>query len=374
MTHTIPTKLKITLKTQPTQITTLPIKTIDHAIYKSVKCKLNTIFKHSEIIPMIRRTACEINVHVRYAYQLLASYFKTTYYNGDQLPNITKDLILYVIKTLTTGEGDDRPITEMKDTKLSHLIQNDINHHYDTYFSKRIPHFPNGDRKTYLFEEVAKEMFTCTLTNLKTHFLDYLFKYINILFKNPEKELIRKGTHAKTERKKLYSALNTKIGHLKYAIMTGILSECASEYHQWIIDNRPRLLPTNIKECVAYDIKARPNVYLKYAFYINEQIQLLGCRPYQIIPQRTDGSPCNITINTSVLLFIIDDTKEIFNICRTILKDNIKFYNDFIWNTILKKERTKIFNQNDYVFYNQIKSDGISCSLLRINIRTMSRI
>jgi len=43
-----------------------------------------------------------------------------------------------------------------------------------------------------------------------------------------------------------------------------------------------------------------------------------------------------------------------------------KKYQKHVWSKILKLEKRSIFNHKDYVFYNQLTTDGFSCSLLFI--------
>ena len=40
--------------------------------------------------------------------------------------------------------------------------------------------------KTHILEQTAKEMITCLETNISTHFIKHLFRYINCLFKDPK--------------------------------------------------------------------------------------------------------------------------------------------------------------------------------------------
>jgi hypothetical protein len=146
-------------------------------------------------------------------------------------------------------------------------------------------------------------------TNLSTHFRDYINKYINIVFKNYQKEKIKQD-HNGDQRKKLLNTLYTEIRDLKYDFLQGQtkfnnpnykkLSD--PKYQQWIAENQTKCLPQTIVNNIIYDCKVRPHIYLYYAFAINQQIELLGKRPYQVIPHRTSIVPKHLTINTSALV------------------------------------------------------------------------
>jgi hypothetical protein len=114
-------------------------------------------------------------------------------------------------------------------------------------------------------------------------------------------------------------------------------------------------------------VKVNPEKYIKYSFYINQKIEELGKRPYQVIPQRNNIVPKSITLNSNGIVDLIDDKKQtIFQYNKSELVLHAKKHQTHIWSKILKLEKNDIFKQKEYVFYNQIITDGFSCSLLFI--------
>ena len=72
-------------------------------------------------------------------------------------------------------------------------------------------------------------------------------------------------------------------------------------------------------------------------------------------------------MNTNAIVDLIDDKKQlIFNYNKSELVLHAKKHQSHIWSKIIKLEKKHIFKQKDYVFYNQIITDGFSCSLLFI--------
>ena len=72
-----------------------------------------------------------------------------------------------------------------KDTK------SDIKQFNDNEFSKLINDKISYSNMTHIVEQTAKEMITCIETNISTHFIKHLFRYINCLFKDPKTQHIK---------------------------------------------------------------------------------------------------------------------------------------------------------------------------------------
>ena len=171
----------------------------------------------------------------------------------------------------------------------------------------------------------------------------------------------------KEKRKELYKVLNQDIRDLKSDLINDKIKLSKPEYHDWIKANRPFLFPTKITKSVAYDVKANPEKYIKHSFFINKKIEEIGRRPYQVIPQRNNIVPKNIVLNTNAIVDLIDDKKQlIFNYNKSELVLHAKKHKKHIWSKIFKLEKKPIFKQKEYIFYNQIITDGFSCSLLFI--------
>jgi hypothetical protein len=209
-------------------------------------------------------------------------------------------------------------------------------------------------------------MITCINTNISTHFVKHLFKYINCLFKEPKSLEIKKEKD-KIKRKELYKNLNQEIRDLKSDLINNKIENSKEDYHSWIRENKGFLFPNKVNKSVAYDVKVNPEKYIKYSFYINKKIEELGKRPYQVIPQRNNIVPKSITLNSNGIVDLIDDKKQtIFQYNKSELVLHAKKHQKHIWSKILKLEKKDFFKQKEYVFYNQIITDGFSCSLLFI--------
>ena len=340
-------------------------------IYKVIKVPLKSVLKnknYDKIQPIIENTVKEINQLVILGYQFLKLYLLDKFNNNKEFPKINKSFILDILKTIgfnNTTRGKSTNIDNIKNKSS----KDDLKMFYQNIFYKLVDIKPNITNKSHILEQTAKEMITCINNNISIHFIKHLSKYINELFKNPISKEIKEKYKDKKVRKEMYKQLNLEIKQLKNDLFNDKIEESNIKYHQWIRTNRPLLFPNKIEESIFYDVKINPDKYFKYSFYINQKIEELDKRNYQVIPQRNNIIPKHITLNTSAIVDLIDDKKkEIFSFGKSQMLLNCKKYQKHVWKSLLKLEKKSIFKLNSkYVFYNEIKTDGFDCLLLFIN-------
>lgn len=330
-------------------------------IYMTIKCPLKSILKNHDIIkPIIERTVCEMNQHVSIGYQFIKLYLLDKFKNDEEFPTVNLQFVLDALKTISSSKQKQRKNVVNKNMK------DDMKLLYDDIFSKLMNTIPSIKNKKFIINESAKEMLTCITTNISTHFVKHLFKYINCIHRDEQAAVIKTEKNNDI-RKKLYNKLNSDVKSLKTALINNDIKIADKQYHDWFKKNRSFLFPEKIKNSVAYDVKVKPERYIYYSFYINREIEKIGKRPYQVIPQRNNIIPKHITLNTSGIIEIIDDKKQnIFSYNKTEILSNCKKHQKHVWSNILKLEKRSIFNHDKYIFYNQLSTDGISCSLLFI--------
>jgi len=339
-------------------------------VYRIIKCPLKCVLKRYDTLqPIIEKAVMDMNEIVILSYQFIRMYLLNKFNNNQELPIINKQFVLDVIKTISSPNTKRGQKTKEDNIKNA-TGKSDIKQFYNEEFSKLVylseTKKPSYSNKTYIIAITANEMITCINTNISTHFVKHLFKYINCLFKEPKLLEIKKEND-KEKRKELYKILNQEIRDLKSDLINNKIENSKEEYHSWIRENKHFLFPTKISKSVAYDVKANPEKYIKYSFYINQKIEELGKRPYQVIPQRNNVVPKSITLNSNGIVDLIDDKKQtIFQYNKSELVLHAKKHQKHIWSKILKLEKKPIFKQKEYIFYNQIITDGFTCSLLFI--------
>jgi hypothetical protein len=338
----------------------------EEQVYRIVKCPLKCVLKKHDLLqPIIDKAVFDINDIVILSYQFIRLYLLDKYNTNVDLPTINKQFVLDVMKTVSSADTKSGQKTNPDNIKNA-TGKADITRFYDNDFSQLVSMRPSYTNKTHILATSANEMITCITTNISTHFIDNLFRYIHCLFK--QARLIEiKTIKDKVKRKELYKVLNQDIRDLKSDLINDKIKLSKPEYHDWIKATRPFLFPAKITKSVAYDVKVNPEKYIKHSFFINKKIEEMGRRPYQVIPMRNNIVPKHIVLNTVGIADLIDDKKQlIFNYNKSELVLHAKKHQSHIWSKILKLEKKHIFKQKDYVFYNQIVTDGFSCSLLFI--------
>jgi len=335
-------------------------------VYRIIKCPLKSVLKKYDTLqPIIENAVIDINEIVILSYQFIRVYLLDKFNNNQELPTINKQFVLDVIKTISSPKSNSGQKTKEENIKNAN-DKADMKRFYNDVFSKLVDKKPCYSNKTFILAQTANEMITCINTNISTHFVKHLFKYINCLFKEPKSLEIKKETN-KERRKELYKELNQEIRALKNDLINNKIENSKEEYHSWIRENKGILFPNKVTKSVAYDVKCNPEKYIKYSFYINQKIEELEKRPYQTIPQRNNIVQKHIVLNTPAIVDLINDKEmSIFSYKKTELLHHAKKHQSHIWSKILKLEKKPIFKQNEYVFYNQIITDGFSCSLLFI--------
>lgn len=335
-------------------------------VYRIIKCPLKSVLKdYDKLQPVIDDVVKDINKFVIIGYQFVRLYLLDKFNNKKNFPNIDKHFILDVLKTISSSDTKKGKSNKVENIK-NKAVKDDIKAFYNNVFSKIVNEKLSYSNKTHILEQTAKEMITCLETNISTHFTKYLFKYINCVFKEP-KSVIIKLEKDKEKKKELYKELNAEIRNLKSDLVNNEIQNSKEEYHEWIKNNRNFLYPEKITKSVAYDVKKDPQKYLQYSFYINSKIEEFGKRNFQVIPQRNNIVPKNIVLNTSAISdYIGTKLPNLFSYGKSELVLNCKKYQKHIWSKILKIEKNSIFKQKEYVFYNQITTDGFSCGLLFI--------
>ena len=335
-------------------------------VYRIIKCPLKCVLKKYDTLqPIIEQAVIDVNDIVVVSYQFIRLFLLDKFHRNLELPKINKQFVLDVIKTVSSPKSKSGQKTNQENIKNA-SGKLDMKHFYSEHFEHLVTSKLSYSNKTFIVAQTANEMITCIHTNISTHFVKHLFKYIHCLFKYP-KTLAIKQEKNKEKRKELYKELNQEIRNLKSDLIQHKIEQSKPEYHQWITENKSFLFPSKINKTVAYDVKCNPEKYIQHSFYINQKIEELGKKPYQVIPQRNNIVPKHIVLNTPAIVDMINDKEmSIFQYNKTELLHHAKKHQPHIWSKILKLEKKEIFQQKKYVFYNQIVTDGVSCSLLFI--------
>jgi len=206
---------------------------------------------------------------------------------------------------------------------------------------------------TYILSKEAEQIVSTLETNLKVNFSSYVNRYVNVFFQRDEKLLEIKKTKLSSEEKKI-----------KKKEVFSSLKKIKDQV--WQEDDhilRGSNFPVKEKKDpnLIYFLKRKPQAFLPAAFQINREIEELGKKPYQIIPQRTNLVPRFITLDTSGLIGLLG-TKEIYGIKKiTDYSKKIAENQEKIWSPFVRYNH---LGGKKYRFNFEIKTDGVGCNLL----------
>ena len=365
-----------------------------HSIKSSFKKYLNY---YDDFIPIIQDAIYRVNDITTVGYQFLRAFILERY--NDDI-KINQKFIKHILKTICK---DDKKSSDDS-------VYKPIFDYYNDVFRNHVKMNISDKNLSFILEYSSIEMNTCFENNIMLHFKDYLNKHINTLFFNPFKEEIQ-NIKDKDEKRKRINEIKTDLRNMKLDLYTNsTLVKYDGINKKWLDENRCLIVPVLLNNNINYHLKVKPYDFIKYSIYINKEIESLGGRPYQIVPQRNNNVPKNIQLDHAGIVDILGyelinkmDKTELNDCCiihelknidaeknnlkkvktngkgireeiklETIKKADImlqpKIYQEIVFNTLLNK-KCKLFNNKKKCFNYLIKTDGISVVFDFVNFR-----
>ena len=313
----------------------------DKSAYKTFKIPLKTILLNcNEVQPVVNNLVFEMNDLVIHTYQFIRLYVLNCYTNNQSLPELDEIFISYCIKSLGTRDNRGK---KCKDTELLEILEKFYQEEYQPLLNHKKTNLKNT---TFLLPYLATQIHTSLHNNLQEHFIQHFLRFIN------------KTTTEITEEKALLFQFKKHLFDL---------TETDEMFNEWKITHLSKILPTEIKKSIHYDVKVRPFEYLKGMLYMNSILEKIESKLFQPLPLRNNIIPKHIIIDTASLinLFCPEKDKDGNKVKKGELLSNVKDNQNEVWSNFLNL-KNKIFKNKHYQFHNQIQTDGISCCLLFI--------
>ena len=285
-------------------------------------------------------------------YFLLRLWILHKYHNNLEIPEISEDTISICMKSIMLPSSGQKP-----KGNNAILLDEFKNLHNFT--------LENGNNLSSILDYYKTTMLTSIENNIKIHFFDYIKRFVNSYFKHLYKEQIEN----KEFKKQLYKEINL----LKNDIINNTLT-CDKKYHNWLKENRYKIVPENFENNYYYDIKITPYKYLKNMIFMCLELEKIERKSFQFFPIQTNAIPRHIQIDTKALVELYIDTEKHKHLLDIWIKDTPKepinkikknLYNclednkEFIWDTFFDiKQKLK-----NYIFDYTIITDGYSVSL-----------
>jgi hypothetical protein len=305
--------------------------------YRCIKLPIQKILKSNipiDVLERINDAVSRTNIITTNSYFLLRLWLLQKYHNNQEIPIITEDTIKMSMKSLVKASAGPKP----KGNNLA-LLQEFQN------IGNSIFTLQDGKNLSAILDYYATTMITAIENNIKMHFIDYIKRFVNSYFKNIYQNELQNKEFKKQFYKELQQVKNDIINDAK--ILT-----CDEKYHNWLNDNRYKIVPENYDTSYFYDIKVNPQKYLKHMIFMNLQLEEMNTKMFQFFPLQTHLIPRHIQIDTKSLVELLIDTdkKQYF--------DNIETNKEKLWNTFFK-----LHHMNKYVFDYTVITDGYSVSL-----------
>ena len=341
-----------------------PDKHLDYL--KCVKVPLKHIVKHPEInIPKITSAVVRCNKIVINTLMFMKLYLLDYFEKNNSLPTIDRLFVNSCMKIMCKEAINGRPpkkeVRELKD-KLS------------TFYNTDFKPFIQEEALDYTHLNNVLEYLTISLitmyeNNIKLHYIEYVERYINVVWK--KKDTIRqiKEEHTDTSiQTNLINEFCRQLRKLKLDILNvSNVYKSDEKYHSWIKEVKAYITPNKQKyqkDNLYYDLQCTPQDYLPCMIRMMKEVEKEGVMIYNVFPMRNDVIPHSIKLDTTTLVNLLFTDKQ-GKKHHYLTEGNLKKNEDKIWEFFFRTER-KCFNKPKYSFHHMIETDGISSSILML--------
>jgi hypothetical protein len=242
---------------------------------KTNKDNIINIINYPAHINIINDIVVKVNKIVIHTYQFLKLYLIHFYNNNKVFPQINITFIEYIFIVLTKRKCNSGGYTEKTmPTQLKELT-NFYNEYYKPLIiSDDIIYY---DKLNYVLDYEAIDIEKNINVNISEHFIQHLYKYINITLEVKEKrDQITKDYKDLKVRKEKHIELTQEINKVKKDLTCFNELESDKKYHKWILEQRKLIYGNKTKfeeNNITYDLKSHPQDYLKSMFYICGELE-----------------------------------------------------------------------------------------------------
>jgi len=341
-----------------------PDKPTDY--FKCVKIPLKHVLKNPDInLPKITDAVIKCNKIVINTLMFMKLYLLDYFEKNNKLPEIDKVFVNSCMKILCNESVSGRPpkkeIKELKD-KLTAFYNSDYK-----------PLIKDTDLDyTHLntvLDYLTIGIITMYENNIKLHYVEYIERYVNIVWKKKETiTKIKEENKDEAKQKELINEFCRQLRKIKTDILE-ITMEYKSDvkYHNWIKEIKNTITPNKEKyqkDNLYYDLQCNPQDYLPCMIRMMKEVEKDKVMIYNAFPMRNDIIMKSIKLDTTTLVHLLFTQKQ-GNKTDYLLEGNLKKYENEIWEFFFRTER-QCFKKPKYTFHHMIETDGVSCSILML--------
>jgi hypothetical protein len=333
--------------------------------YRCLKLPISSILykdneEAKEIMNILQNAIIRTNSITTKTYFLLRLWVLHKYHNNQEIPEITEDTISMCMKSVMKTSSGQKP-------KGNNAIL------LEEFQNLNIFELEDGGNLSSILDYYATTMITSIENNIKMRFFDYIKRFVNSYFKH----LYQEQMENKEFKKQLYKEINL----VKNDIINNTLT-CDEKYHNWLNENRYKIVPETFETSYYYDIKIAPYKYLKHMIFMCLQLEKIERKSFQFFPIQTNAIPRHIQVDTKALVELFIETEQHQNLLDVWItekklidkgknkgkpknKTKQDLYNcleqnkEFIWDTFFNITQTR----KNCVFDYTIITDGYTTSL-----------
>jgi len=286
---------------------------------KTTKDNIRNVIRDETLLNNINDIVIRTNKIVIHSYQFLKLYLLDLYKNNKSFPIIDKEFICDIFKVITIRKCNTGGYTDENMPEQQKTLQEFYDKYYkETTIKNDILYY---DKMSYILAYEAIDMETNINVNIQEHFLQHLYKFINIsLNVKQERDKITKENIDKTIRKEKHKEFTSEINLVKKDLTSFSELKSNQKYHQFIKEQRKLIYGDKIKfneDNIIYDLKSNTQTYLKSMFYIASELEKIynnikihnenitddekkqkQIRLFNVIPLRTNIISKHITLDT----------------------------------------------------------------------------
>lgn len=341
-----------------------PDKSTDY--FKCVKIPIKHVLKNPDInLPKITDAVIKCNKIVINTLIFMKLYLLDYFEKNNKLPIINKVFVNSCMKILCNESASGRPpkkeIKELKD-KLTTFYNSDY---------KPLIKDTNLDytHLNTVLDYLTIGIITMYENNIKLHYVEYIEKYVNIVWKKKETiTKIKEENKDEEKQKDLVNEFCRQLRKIKIDILEPVNKYKSDEkYHNWIKDIKKIITPNKEKyqkDSLYYDLQCNPQDYLPCMIRMMKEVEKDKVMIYNVFPMRNDIIIKSIKLDTTTLVHLLFTQKQ-GNKTDYLLEGNLKKFENKIWEFFFRTER-QCFKKPKYTFHHMIETDGVSCSILML--------
>jgi len=290
----------------------LPISSILYKDNKEVK----------ENMEILQKAIIRTNVITSKTYFLLRLWVLHKYHNNQEISEITTDTISMCMKSIMKSSSGQKP----KGNNAILLEEFKILNSFE---------LEDGSNLSSILDYYSTTMITAIENNIKMRFFDYIKRFVNSYFKHLYQEEIEN----KEFKKQLYREINL----VKNDILNNTIT-CDKKYHNWLKENRYKIVPESFEKSYYYDIKITPYKYLKHMIFMCLELEKIERKSFQFFPIQTNAMPRHIQVDTKALVELFVDTEKHQKLLNIWIKETTEIKSGKNKGNLKNKTKADLYN------------------------------